>query len=193
MLILLDVMLRRIVRRGDLTFIDANGLPHRYGDGVGPPIVVRVKERRVEWHLLLDPQLALGESYMRGALGMERGRIYDLLELLLSNAEASPLPLWARGLDIARYLIRRAAQFNPAGRAQRNVAHHYDIDGSIYDLFLDSDRQYSCAYFTPGADLDEAQLAKKRHLAAKLAAEPGQRLLDIGSGWGGLGLSLIHI
>jgi cyclopropane-fatty-acyl-phospholipid synthase len=190
MLILLDVMLRRIVRRGDLTFIDANGLPHRYGDGIGPPIVVRVKERRVEWHLLLDPQLALGESYMRGALGMERGRIYDLLELLLSNAEASPLPLWARGLDIARYLIRRAAQFNPAGRAQRNVAHHYDIDGSIYDLFLDSDRQYSCAYFTPGADLDEAQLAKKRHLAAKLAVEPDQRLLDIGSGWGGLGLYL---
>jgi cyclopropane-fatty-acyl-phospholipid synthase len=190
MLFLLDVMLRRIVRRGDLTFRDANGSSHRYGNGAGPPLVVRVANRRVEWHLVLDPQLALGESYMTGALKMERGRIYDLLELLLSNAQAHPVPAWARALDVVRYLIRRAVQFNPAGRARRNVAHHYDIDGAIYDLFLDSDRQYSCAYFTPGADLEEAQLAKKRHLAAKLAIEPGQRLLDIGSGWGGLALYL---
>jgi cyclopropane-fatty-acyl-phospholipid synthase len=121
---------------------------------------------------------------------METGRIYELLELLLSNAQHNPVPAWARVLDVVRYLIRRAVQFNPAGRARRNVAHHYDIDGAIYDLFLDSDRQYSCAYFTPGADLEEAQLAKKRHLAAKLAIEPGQRVLDIGSGWGGLGLYL---
>jgi cyclopropane-fatty-acyl-phospholipid synthase len=190
MLILLDVMLRRIVRRGDLTIIDAKGCPHRYGNGAGPPVSARLASRRVERHLVLDPQLALGESYMSGALKMERGRIYDLLDLLLSNAETNPVPAWARALDVARYLIRRAVQFNPAGRARRNVAHHYDIDGAIYDLFLDSDRQYSCAYFTPGADLEEAQLAKKRHLAAKLAIEPGQRLLDIGSGWGGLGLYL---
>ena len=190
MFILLDVMLRRIVRRGDLTITAANGSSHRYGNGAGPPLSVRLGNRRLEWHLVLDPQLALGEGYMSGALTMERGRIYDLLELLLSNAQAHPLPAWARVLDNVRYLIRRAMQFNPAGRAQRNAAHHYDIDGAIYELFLDSDRQYSCAYFTPGADLEEAQLAKKRHLAAKLAIEPGQRLLDIGSGWGGLGLYL---
>jgi cyclopropane-fatty-acyl-phospholipid synthase len=190
MLMLLDVMLRRIVRRGDLTFIDANGSSHRYGNGVGPPVSVRVCHRRVEWHLVLDPQLALGESYMNGTLRLERGRIYDLLELLLENAQQHPVPAWARALDVLRYLVRRAVQFNPAGRARRNVAHHYDIEGAIYDLFLDSDRQYSCAYFTPGADLEEAQLAKKRHLAAKLAIEPGQRLLDIGSGWGGLGIYL---
>src|SRR4029077_11989138 len=108
MLILLDVMLRRIVRRGDLTFIDANGLSHRYGDGAGPPVVARVRERRVEWHLVLDPQLALGESYMRGPLSMERGGIYALHVLLLSNAGVHPAPVWARGLDVARYLIRRA-------------------------------------------------------------------------------------
>jgi cyclopropane-fatty-acyl-phospholipid synthase len=190
MLMLLDVMLRRIVRHGDLTFIDAKGSAHRYGDGAGPPVGVRVTHRRVEWHLVLDPQLALGESYMNGRLRMERGRIYDLLALLLENAQEHPVPAWARALDVVRYLIRRAVQFNPAGRARRNVAHHYDIEGAIYDLFLDSDRQYSCAYFIPGADLEEAQLAKQRHLAAKLAIEPGQRLLDIGSGWGGLGLYL---
>ena len=100
------------------------------------------------------------------------------------------MPGWTRSFSAARYLSRRLAQFNPSGRSRRNVAHHYDIDGAIYDLFLDSDRQYSCAYFTEGADLEEAQLAKKRHLAAKLAIEPGQRVLDIGSGWGGLGLYL---
>src|SRR5262245_4071154 len=194
MLKLLDVSLRRIVRRGDLTFIDAKGVSHRYGDGAGRPVVVRVRERRVEWHLVIDPQLALGESYMRGALRMERGRIYDLLELLLSNiaanSNANEVPVWARALDSVRYLIRRATQFNPIARPRRNAAHHYDIDGAIYDLFLDSDMQYTCVYITPGADLEVSQLSKKRHLAAKLAIEPGQRLLDIGSGWGGLGLYL---
>jgi cyclopropane-fatty-acyl-phospholipid synthase len=188
MLTLLDVMLRRIIRHGDLTYIDPAGKAQRYGDGNGPPVTVRIASRRLERRLVIDPQLALGEGYMSGELRMERGRIYDLLELVLSNAQAHPVPAWARVLDALRYLIRRATQFNPKGRARRNVAHHYDIDGAIYDLFLDRDRQYSCAYFTPGADLEEAQLAKKRHLAAKLAIEPGQRVLDIGSGWGGLAL-----
>jgi cyclopropane-fatty-acyl-phospholipid synthase len=145
----------------------------------------------VERRLILDPQLALGEAYMRGQLVLEAGRIYDFLELVLSNAQHHPPPRWTATADAARYLIRRIKQFNPSRRAQRNVAHHYDIDGAIYDLFLDRDRQYSCAYFEEGiTDLDEAQLAKKRHLAAKMSLAPGQRVLDIGSGWGGLGLYL---
>jgi cyclopropane-fatty-acyl-phospholipid synthase len=187
---LLDVLLRRIVRHGDLTLIDAGGLPHRYGDGSGLPVVVRIADARLEKQLVLDPQLAMGESYMDGRLKMEQGRIYDLLEVILSNAQAHPAPRWTEVLDVFRYLLRRLWQFNPTERARRNVAHHYDIDGAIYDLFLDRDRQYSCGYFTPGADLEEAQAAKKRHLAAKLAIQPGQRVLDIGSGWGGLGLYL---
>jgi cyclopropane-fatty-acyl-phospholipid synthase len=190
MFTLLDVLLRRIVRRGDLTFIDAGGRAHRYGEGGGPPVVVRAADAWVEKQLVLNPHLALGEAYMNGRLVMEQGRVYDLLELLLSNVEQSTLPGWTNLPLGARYLLRRIAQFNPSGRARRNVAHHYDINGAIYDLFLDRDRQYSCAYFTPGADLEEAQLAKKRHLAAKLALEPGHRVLDIGSGWGGLGLYL---
>jgi cyclopropane-fatty-acyl-phospholipid synthase len=110
---------------------------------------------------------------------------------VLMNAQHHPLPRWTGTVDAARYLIRRLKQFNPAGRARRNVAHHYDIDGTIYDLFLDQDRQYSCAYFEDGViDLDQAQHAKKRHLAAKLAVGSGQHVLDIGSGWGGLGIYL---
>ena len=128
---------------------------------------------------------------MDGRLVMEQGSIYDLLSLVHENAMAHPPPRWAQSLDVARFLTRRLAQFNPTGRARRNVAHHYDIDGSIYDLFLDADRQYSCAYFADRTTpLEAAQHAKKRHLAAKLALAEGQRVLDIGSGWGGLGLYL---
>src|SRR5262245_33403166 len=186
---LLDAILQRIVKVGDLTFIDGSGQPHHYGDRSGIPVVVRATERAVERRLILDPQLALGEAYMRGQLIMEQGQLYDFLELVLRNAQHHPPPRWTATVDAARYLVRRLKQFNPSRRARRNVAHHYDIDGTIYDLFLDRDRQYSCAYFEEGVtDLDEAQHAKKRHLAAKMALVPGQRVLDIGSGWGGLGL-----
>jgi cyclopropane-fatty-acyl-phospholipid synthase len=190
MFTLLDILLRRIIRRGSLTLIDADGIAHGYGDGGPPRVSVRLADRRLERQLVRDPPLALGEAYMHGRLQMVEGGIYDFLELILSNLESEPLPSWTKSFNAARYLLRRLRQFNPSGRARRNVAHHYDIDGAIYDLFLDSDRQYSCGYFTEGADLEEAQLAKKRHLAAKLAIEPGQRVLDIGSGWGGLGLYL---
>jgi cyclopropane-fatty-acyl-phospholipid synthase len=190
MFALLEVLVCRLVQRGDLTIVDSRGNSHRFGDGTGCPVKLRINDPSIERRLVFDPELAVGEAYMNGQLEMEEGRIYDLLELVVPNAEAQRTPRWTRGLATSRYAIRRFKQFNPSSRARRNVAHHYDIDGSIYDLFLDRDRQYSCAYFTNGADLDEAQLAKKRHLAAKLAIEPGQRVLDIGSGWGGLGLYL---
>jgi cyclopropane-fatty-acyl-phospholipid synthase len=192
MLKALNLLLRQIVVHGDLTVIDAKGVHSHFGDATGTRVVARIADRRTERLLLLDPQLEAGEAYMDGRLTIEHGDIYDFLATFTRNLGIHTLPRWVSTADQIRHLLRRIHQFNPVGRAQRNVAHHYDIDGAIYDLFLDPDRQYSCAYVTPGATLEEAQLAKKRHLAAKLRAGPGMRILDIGSGWGGLGLYLAH-
>ena len=183
--------LDRIVTSGSLTLIDATGCAHRFGDGAGPEIAARISDPRTEWRLLANPTLALGEAYMDGRVVMERGTVYDLLEVVLSNLESKPWPAWASALLQARVLTRRLRQYNPAPRAKKNVAHHYDLDSGLYDLFLDDDRQYSCAYFEePDLTLEEAQLAKKRHLAAKLDLRDGMTVLDIGCGWGGLALYL---
>jgi cyclopropane-fatty-acyl-phospholipid synthase len=187
----LAFILRRIVVRGNLTFITSDGSRHTFGNGEGRPVVARFTDRRLERQLALDAQLVVGEAFMQGRLVMVEGTIYDLLATVLQNMMDRPLPRWSHSLDLARYMTRRLAQFNPARRSRNNVSHHYDIDGTIYDLFLDSDRQYSCAYFSDRRmDLEEAQVAKKRHLAAKLAVRNGHRVLDIGSGWGGLGIYL---
>jgi cyclopropane-fatty-acyl-phospholipid synthase len=191
MLKLLSYVLSNVVSDGDLTFVDAKGVTHRFGDGSGPPVRVEIADRRLEWHLALDPEMAAGEGYMSGRLRVTQGSIYDFIALMMSNLAARPFPAYAQRLAKWRSRVRRIAQFNPATRAKRNVRHHYDIDPRIYDLFLDPDRQYSCAYFAdPDMSLAEAQAAKKRHIAAKLRLEPGQHVLDIGSGWGGLALYL---
>ena len=188
-------VLEQIIRQGDLKVIDSAGKPHRFGDGLAPSVTIRIKDAGTERAIAFDPQLALPEAYMHGQFTVEDGgRIYEFLDLVLQNAQIEELPTWSRAFDAMRYLTRRFQQFNPAGRSKRNVARHYDLDGALYDLFLDKDRQYSCAYFEPGnTDLEEAQLAKKRHIAAKLMLRQGQRVLDIGSGWGGLGLYLGRI
>jgi cyclopropane-fatty-acyl-phospholipid synthase len=145
-----------------------------------------------EIRILLNPELALGETFMDGSFVIERGSIADALAILLGQPDV--LPGWAKPQWWARYLVRHLRQLNLRGRSRHNVAHHYDLDDHLYALFLDADRQYSCAYFeTPDASLADAQLSKKRHLAAKLLVGRGQRALDIGSGWGGLGLYLAEI
>jgi cyclopropane-fatty-acyl-phospholipid synthase len=186
----LRIILNRIVHNGRLIVVGADGAAEEFGDRTGADIRIRLTGKATERAIALDPALELGEAYMDGRLTMIEGSIYDFLALLMRGTAVRPLPPWTHGLDLARRAARRLLQFNPVFRARRNVHHHYDIERSIYDLFLDSDKQYSCAYFTPGADLESAQLAKKRHIAAKLALAPGHRVLDIGSGWGGLGLYL---
>jgi cyclopropane-fatty-acyl-phospholipid synthase len=188
---LLQAGLTRFIRNGNLRLNFASGNSLKFGDGTGTPVTVRIQSHRALARLLLDPELRLGEAYMSGDLVMEEGTIADLLALLMSQGSHGQLPFFARPQAMWRYSRRRLDQFNYRRRSKRNVAHHYDLDGRLYSLFLDADRQYSCAYFErPDQSLDDAQLAKKRHLAAKLLLKQGQRALDIGCGWGGLGLYL---
>lgn len=190
MLAALKYFFRAVIRHGNLTLVDADGVAHRFGDGSGQPVTIKLHNRAVYRRLVLNPALQFGEAYMDGSLTIEEGSLYDALVVFLSNLQQQRPKLMA-GLDHVRVLLRRFHQYNPASRSRGNVAHHYDLDGEFYDLFLDSDRQYSCGYFeTDDMSLEEAQLAKKRHIAAKLNLKAGQRVLDIGSGWGGLGLYL---
>jgi cyclopropane-fatty-acyl-phospholipid synthase len=189
---LLRYFLKQFIRRGAMSFTTASGAKFSCGDGTGKPVAVRFLTTDAERRILLNPELGLGEVYMEGTFVVENGSIADALAILLDQPEI--LPRWARLQWWLRYLVRHASQFNPRGRSKDNVAHHYDLDGRLYSLFLDADKQYSCAYFeTPDATLDDAQLAKKRHLAAKLLIGRGDRVLDIGSGWGGLGLYLAEM
>jgi len=189
---LLRYFLGQFLRRGTMTFTTASGAKFTCGDGTGQPVSVRFLTTATERKILLNPELYLGEAYMDGSFVVENGSIADALAIFLDQPEM--VPRWARLQWWLRYLIRRFKQFNPRGRSRDNVAHHYDLDGRLYSLFLDADKQYSCAYFeTPDATLDDAQLAKKRHLAAKLLIRHGDRVLDIGSGWGGLGLYLAEM
>jgi cyclopropane-fatty-acyl-phospholipid synthase len=189
---LLQFFMDQFIRRGVMTFTTANGVKFTCGDGTGEPVAVRFLTTAAERRILLDPELALGELYMDGTFVVERGSIAEVLAIALDQPEM--LPRWAKLQWWLRYLVRHAQQFNPRARSKNNVERHYDLDGRLYSLFLDADKQYSCAYFErPDATLDDAQLAKKRHLAAKLLIERGQRVLDIGSGWGGLGLYLAEM
>jgi cyclopropane-fatty-acyl-phospholipid synthase len=189
---LLQGVFGAFIRRGTFKLTTSRGRTFVFGDGTGVPVGVRLTSRRAEIGLLRDPELRFGEAYMDGTLVVEEGTIADVLAVLL--AQGVEAPKWARPQWLLRYTGRRLKQFNPRKRARRNVAHHYDLDGRLYSLFLDADRQYSCAYFeTPETSLDDAQLAKKRHIAAKLRLDHDQTVLDIGCGWGGLGLYLAEL
>jgi cyclopropane-fatty-acyl-phospholipid synthase len=180
--------LKKFVRAGNLRITTAHGRTYTLGDGTGKPVALRFTTRAAERAVILDPELKFGESYMDGTLRVEEGSIADALAILLGQGNRPPS--WARPRYFLRY-TRKLSQLNWRSRARRNVAHHYDLDGRLYSLFLDGDRQYSCAYFdSPDQSLDDAQLAKRRHLAAKLLLGSNQRVLDIGCGWGGLALYL---
>jgi cyclopropane-fatty-acyl-phospholipid synthase len=188
---LLRVALEKLIRAGSLRVTTADGSTFTLGDGSGTPVAIRFTTRAAQRNILIDPELKFGEAYMDGGVVIEQGSIADVLAIVLGQDRDGRPPAWARPQWLVRYLYRRLTQFNPRPRARRNVAHHYDLDGQLYALFLDADRQYSCAYFeVPGQSLDDAQLAKKRHLAAKMLITPDRRVLDIGCGWGGLALYL---
>jgi cyclopropane-fatty-acyl-phospholipid synthase len=167
--------------------------PRVYGRGGGKHLTVRFTDRKVGFDILRNPRLGLGEAYMDGRLVIEDGTILDLLELIVGANRWEEKGEGRKALSKGKKLraLKRWFERNNFKRARRNVAHHYDLKDELYELFLDDDKQYSCAYFTdPKNSLEQAQADKKAHIAAKLALEPGQRVLDIGSGWGGLALYL---
>ncbi len=188
---LLETLCGKLVRFGNLTVRTSKG--HRFpaGDGAGKPIEISFRDRRAELRFLRNPALTLGEAYMDGDIEIAGADLYEFVELALRNYDAMEMAGWLRFLEKARFATRRLRQNNFAAASRNNVAHHYDLDVRLYSLFLDPDMQYSCAYFaSPDDTLEDAQLAKKRHIAAKLLVDPGHSVLDIGCGWGGMGLYL---
>jgi cyclopropane-fatty-acyl-phospholipid synthase len=188
---LLTRLFKRIITIGRLRVIDAHGRSHVFAGSPGINVAIRLHDPVLHRKLLVRPRLLLPEAYVDGTLTIEEGSLYDLIDLLAVNLEALPEGFLGHFLNGSGTALRRINQYNPVSRAWRNAAHHYDLSDQLYELFLDQDRQYSCAYFSDRGDsLDTAQLNKKRHIAAKLLIGSGQRVLDIGSGWGGLALYL---
>ena len=184
-------MLASLLRKGTLVVHMPNGRIGRYGDGGAPEVTVRLHDPAILPRLLRNPDLAVGEGYMDGTLTIDGDDLHGFLEIALTNTAADQDLWWRTAIRRVRSTGRWLAQFNPASRARQNVAHHYDLSGELYDLFLDSDKQYSCGYFrTPDDTLEAAQEQKKALIAAKLVLEPGMRVLDIGCGWGGMALTL---
>lgn len=188
---MLGQFLSDFVRDGRLTVIWPDGRTNVYGNGANEA-ALRLHGALTPWQIWLRPELVLGEAYMDGRVTVERGTMAEVLEILLSNYNQYRHGKLHQLRRVLRILLRRFSQLNRISRARKNVAHHYDLSGKLYDLFLDSDRQYSCAYFTDSkVTLEEAQSAKKRHIAAKLRLDrPGLKVLDIGCGWGGMALDL---
>ena len=187
-------LVSRLLTKGSITLIRPGHPRHTYGPGGGKHLTIRFNDRKVAFDIMRNPRLGFGEAYMNGRLTIEDGTILDLMRMIVG---ANRWEEWGEGRGAlakgkATRTFKRLLLTNNLKRARRNVAHHYDLSDDLYELFLDADKQYSCAYWTDPAHetLEQAQLDKKAHIAAKLALEPGQRVLDIGCGWGGMALFL---
>ncbi|HEV2595722.1 MAG TPA: cyclopropane-fatty-acyl-phospholipid synthase family protein [Sphingomicrobium sp.] len=191
---LIGNLVDKLLTKGSITLKLPGREPRTYGRGEGKHLTVRFTDRRVGFDIVKNPRLGIGEAFMDGRLIIEDGTILDLLEMI---TQANPWEYRGDGpaaLAKSRGGFLKLLKSNNLKRARKNVAHHYDLKDELYELFLDDDKQYSCAYFTnPGNSLEQAQLEKKAHIAAKLALEPGQRVLDIGCGWGGMALFLHQV
>jgi cyclopropane-fatty-acyl-phospholipid synthase len=187
----LDRMLRALVRRDGLVVHYPDGRVGRYGEAGPPAPAIRLRDADTVRRIVLYPQLAFGEAYMDGTLTIQGDDLHGLLRTIILNAGAIRPAAWLEARRVVERGLRRFGQVNPIPRARANVQHHYDLPPALYDLFLDEDRQYSCAYFlSPDDSLEQAQAQKKAHIARKLLLEPGMTVLDIGCGWGGLALTL---
>jgi cyclopropane-fatty-acyl-phospholipid synthase len=188
---LIGKLVDKLLAKGSITLVRPGGKVETYGPGDGKHLTVRFTDRKVAFDVLKNPRLGVGEAYMDGRLLIEDGTILDLLELIVGSNRWEDKGEGRAALSKGKNKLKRFFKRNSFRRARRNVAHHYDLKDELYELFLDEDKQYSCAYFTdPRNSLEQAQADKKAHIAAKLALRPGQRVLDIGCGWGGMALYL---
>jgi cyclopropane-fatty-acyl-phospholipid synthase len=190
---LIGRLIDKLLTKGSITLLAPGKAPRTYGRGGGSHLTVRFTDRKVPFGILKSPSLGLGEAYMDGRLIIEDGTILDLLEMVQESNRFEDGEAPKALTRDAKRLLRKLRRNDPT-RARRNVAHHYDLSDELYELFLDEDKQYSCAYFTdPSNSLEQAQADKKAHIAAKLHLKPGQRVLDIGCGWGGMALYLHRV
>ncbi|MQB03303.1 class I SAM-dependent methyltransferase [Agrobacterium tumefaciens] len=184
----LHVLLEKIIKNGNLV-VNSPGGSRTFGDGTGTRVVLNFTDEAAMQEIAADPALKLAEIYMEGRMQLVEGDIYDFLALVKSNTLSEALSFGMVWRGMARIIAARIRMHLPVNHNKSNVAHHYDLSAKLFDIFLDEDWQYSCAYFNPpGISLYEAQVAKKRHIAAKLMTEPGQSVLEIGSGWGGMAM-----
>ena len=191
---LIGRLVETLLTSGSITLLLPGKAPRTYGPGGDKHLTVRFTDRKVAFDIARNPRLHLGEAYMDGRLFIEDGTILDLLEMFVGSNRWEDGGKGRQAMRRGKRKLLRWLKRNDPRRSRRNVAHHYDLKDELYDLFLDSDKQYSCAYFTdPGNSLEQAQADKKAHIAAKLALKPGQRVLDIGCGWGGMALYLHQI
>jgi cyclopropane-fatty-acyl-phospholipid synthase len=191
---LIDTLLGKLIRKGTLTVVMPDGRARNFGPGDGPELTVHLADRKTAFAIARNPRLGFGEAYMDGRIRIEGGDILDLMRLVVGANRWEDKGAGRKALNKGKKKWRALFRRNEAANSRKNVAHHYDVGNDLYRLFLDDDMQYSCAYFTdPGNSLDQAQADKKAHIAAKLNLKPGQRVLDIGCGWGGTALYLNRV
>ncbi|MBG0811387.1 class I SAM-dependent methyltransferase [Methylosinus sp. H3A] len=189
----LDRLLTRTIAAGSLTLVGPDARVRRFGRGA-PEVTVEIKDRNLAQKLVLLPDIALGEAYMDGSFIVESGEIYDFFDLCFANFGRSYGHWLWRAYAMARRVQKRLARRNSLTAAPDEIRSHYDLSDELYRLFLDPARQYSCAYYLTQDDtLEQAQEQKLAHLAAKLLLRRGQRVLDIGCGWGELALYLARV
>lgn len=192
---LIDGLLSKVITTGRLTIVMPDGKERSFGPGDGGKhLRIRLTDRRIAFDVARNPRLGVGEGYMDGRIVIEDGTILELMELVVGANRWEEKGGGRKALNKGKRPWKALFRRNEAKASRKNVAHHYDIGNELYRLFLDDDLQYSCAYFTdPANSLEQAQADKKAHIAAKLDLKPGQRVLDIGSGWGGTALYLNRV